>query len=114
MEKKFIYQIIRPITTNEGFSLIETLLSLLLIATLSILSISKMGHIDVSYAYLINDLLIGQSDALVNRERVDVDTPYSKYRISYNESGRVNRAQSIDIGDKKVVIHLGNGYITYE
>ena len=34
--------------------------------------------------------------------------------ISFNKDGKVNMGQTIKFNNGEVIIHVGNGYITYE
>jgi len=94
---------------DKGFTILETLICLLVISIFCLLSISYYHDIDYDYVYFINDYLQEQSKALTNREKVELD-----YGLAINDMGHPSRADSIMIGKHKVIVHLGNGYITNE
>lgn len=95
---------------NKGFSLLETLLTLIIVSGLFVISLNIFTDPDLSYVSFINEYLTKQKDALLYKEESYIDN----YNIHFNSSGKVNKAQTINIGNKRIVIHLGSGYLTYE
>ena len=94
---------------KKGYSMVEMLACLLIVSALLLISLNKINTLNLSHYDFINDYLIKQSKAILNKEKTDVSS-----NIYFNSMGHINRARTIDIGEHEVIIHLGNGYITYE
>ena len=92
---------------KKGFSMLEMLVCICIVSAITILSINSTNNLDVDHYYFINDYLLKQSEAMKNRENVDVGKG-----IYFNNMGHVNQARTIDIGKHSLIIHLGNGYAT--
>lgn len=95
--------------SKNGFSMLETLLSLIIVLSITIVSISKYKEMNLEQYYFMNDYLLLQSESLKDY----CDNDYQQ-GISFNQMGHVNRAKTIDINNHSIVIHLGNGYFVYE
>ena len=96
--------------TNKGFTLLETLLTVLIVTSLTLVTLSRVNNLDLEWIVFSNEYLSLQADSLINKKTNYLDN----YDVHFNENGRVNRAQTIEFRNKKLVIHLGNGYISYE
>lgn len=96
--------------TNKGFSLLEVLLTILIVTSLTLVTLSRVNNFNLSWLDFSNKYLYLQTDSLINKNENYVEG----YDIHFNENGRVNRAQTIDFHNKKIVIHLGTGYLSYE
>ena len=94
---------------KKGFSLLEILLTLVIVSSMLVLTLPLYSELDLKHLYFLNEYLSKQKDSLISHERNDLD-----YDVSFNENGRVNHANTIDINNHKVIVHLGNGYVTYE
>lgn len=94
---------------KKGFSLLEILLTLVIVSSMLVLTLPFYSELDLKHLYFLNEYLSKQKDSLISHERNDLD-----YDVSFNENGRVNQANTIDINNHKVIVHLGNGYVTYE
>lgn len=109
MAKNYLLWMGIVLMTKKGYSMVEMLVCLCIVSALLMVSIRKTGILSVEhYSYLNNYLLI-QSKAILNKEYI----PYEK-GVTFNSMGHVNQARTIDFKNHKVIIHLGNGYITYE
>ena len=95
--------------TKKGYTLIETLVILLIVTSLTLISLTNYNELSLEQFYLMNDYCYNQSLAIKNTERISLNN-----EISFNELGHVNRAKTININGHKIVIHLGNGYFVYE
>lgn len=96
-------------TTNKGFTMIEMLLSICIIASLSLLYLNINYHLDLKHYSFLNDYLYKQSLAILNKN----DEVYEN-GIRFNSMGHINQGKTIDFLKHKVIVHLGNGYATYE
>lgn len=98
-------------TMNEkGFSLLSMLLVLMVLTSLSLLTIKRAIFLEDKHLSMINDYFDMQIESLTKKQRNSMND----YNIHFNKSGRVNQARSIDINGHHIIIHLGNGYLTYE
>lgn len=95
---------------NKGFTLLEMLLTIFIVTSFFTLFISNINNPDLSWIYFSNEYVEKQADSLINRK----DNNINNYLIHFNPNGKVNKAQTINIGNKNIIIHLGTGYFTYE
>lgn len=99
---------------KNGFTLIQMVLSLMIVSTLFVLSISNFSMPSQEYHYFISDYLYNQAYALSNYERVNYKNDYSNVEINFNERGSVNQGQSFNIDNRLIVIRPSTGNIRYE
>lgn len=99
---------------KNGFTLLEMLLTLMIISSLFVLSINSISLSSQNYHYFISDYLYNQALALSSYERVDFNNNYSNKEIHFNEKGSVNQGQSFNIDNKLIVIRPAIGNIRYE
>lgn len=95
---------------NKGFTLLEMILTIFIVTSFFMLMITRITNPDLSWIYFSNEYIEKQADSLINRK----DNNMNNYLIHFNMNGKVNKAQTIPIGNKSIVIHLGTGYVTYE
>lgn len=95
---------------SKGFTLLEMLLTLMIVTSMFVITLNRISDVDTSWAYFSNEYLYQQVDSLVNKK----SNHLSNYPISFNKQGKVNQARTITFNGKNVVIHLGTGYLTYE
>ena len=110
MVKVFIFPMGNHIMTNKGFSLLSTLLSLMIISSLTLLSLARYKEIDVSHFLFLNELLDKQSLALTSKQQQFINDS----DLYFNSKGHVNKAETITFSNHDVIVHLGNGYATYK
>lgn len=92
---------------NKGFSMLEMLICICLISTLMLLSISNTNNLNLDHYGFLNEYLLAQSKAILNREDLSMGKG-----VTFNGMGHVNQARTIEFGNHEVIIHLGNGYAT--
>jgi len=102
------------LANNKGFTILELLITLLIIPSLFLITLPKSANINLDYLTFMNKYLALQTDSIVNSRSNYLSNDYGKYTVNFNESGKVNMAQTINFDHTDVIIHLGNGYITYE
>lgn len=95
--------------TNKGFSMLEMIICLFIISSISILCLTNFEIINLDYYYYLSDYLYNQSLAILDKQNRYID-----YNVRFNSMGHVNKAQTINIGKHYIIIHLGNGYLSYE
>ena len=110
MVKAFMFQEANLTMTNKGFTLVNVLLAMAMIAFCFLLTLKKYHGVDNDYIYFMNDYLGCQSSALCERRNMEL----GKNDVRFYKTGRVNQARTINFNGQKVVVHLGNGYLTYE
>ena len=93
--------------SKKGFSMLEMLASLVVISALMLVSLNNTKSLNLDHYYFLNEYLLSQSEAMLNKERVSL-----QHGISINSMGKVNQAKTIEFKNHKVIIHLGNGYAT--
>ena len=96
-------------SATKGFSLVEMLVSLLLISVMMMFTIRKSGNMDLEHYYYLNDYLYQQSLALSKKRNIS----YQK-GVSFNSMGHVNIGRTVHFKKHDVIVHLGNGYATLE
>lgn len=94
---------------SKGFTLLETLLCLMVLTIISLLALSVYRTGDYSHYEFVDDYLEQQIESLTLGKRNYLDNG-----ISFNEQGHVNRARTVSFWKRKVIVHLGNGFITIE
>ena len=96
-------------STNSGYSLIQMLISLCIISSLSLLFLNINHNLVLKHYSFISDYLYTQSSIILNKK----EEVYEK-GIRFNSMGHVNQGRTIDFNSHKVIVHLSNGYVTYE
>ena len=95
--------------TDKGFTMLEMLIGLIIISSFGIITLNRYTYSDNQIYEYINNYLLAQSEALTQRK----DVYYDK-GIYFNSMGHVNQARTLNFKNHKLIIHLGNGYVTYE
>ena len=115
MERLFIFPMdMRYMTKTKGFALVELLVVMMIIASLSVVSLSFYVQPDYEYLHMANKLVELSSDCLINKKNAELTGFYSHYPIRFNSNGNINMAQTVEFDGHNVVIHLGNGYFTID
>ncbi len=89
--------------------MLEILAGLCVIAALALISFGSVSKTDLSYYSYLNEYVLKQSEAMRDRKPVN----YEK-GVSFNSMGHVNQGRTIDFLRHKVIVHLGNGYVSLE
>lgn len=95
--------------TKKGFSLLEVIITMCIISTLTILAVANTSSLNLDHYHFLNDYLYKQSLAIKNRENVDVTGG-----VYFNNMGHVNQARTLEFTNHSIIIHLGSGYATIE
>ena len=109
MARDFIFRMVIASVNKKGFTLLEMLMSLLVMTSLSVLGLGLTNKANYDHYYFMSDFALKQAETLLKREKI-----YLEHNVSLNSMGRVDLARSIYIGNHKGIVHLGNGYLTYE
>lgn len=89
--------------------MIQVLAGLCIISALTLISMGSVSKSDLSYYSYLNEYVLKQSEAMRSRRPV----VYEK-GVSFNSMGHVNQGRTIDFLRHKVIVHLGNGYVSLE
>ena len=95
--------------TNKGFTMLEMLIGICIISSLSLLFLNINHNLDLSHYSFMNDYLLKQSEIMLNKK----EEVFEK-GVRFNSMGHINQARTIHFNIHKVILHLGNGYVTYE
>lgn len=99
---------------KKAFTLIDMLLTMIIISSLLVLSLQKEVVVNSDWINFSNDFLKTKTDSIINKKENELDSLYGYSYMSFNSNGHINQANTIEFNNKKVIIHLGNGYLTYE
>jgi len=102
---------------KKGYTLLELLVVMIVLSGLFLLTLNRDITLNLDQYYLASDILVKESQAILNHERQEIDDYYNQYlkgNLYINENGHINRAQTIDFDNHKIIVHIGNGYLTYE
>ena len=97
------------IMNNKGNTMVDMLLALLITMGCMCLTLNRNISIQSGHYDFLNKYLVAQSKALRNRENVMYEEG-----LYFNENGHVNRGGTFYFDNHKAIVHLGNGYVTYE
>ena len=85
--------------------MLEMLICLMMIASLSLLVLSFHGYQVPEHYYFLNDLMLSQSEALLQRREQTFQNG-----IRYNSMGHIDMARTLEFGKQKITLNLGSGY----
>ncbi len=97
---------------KKGFTLLEMLVVLSILALFSILIIPKSIELP-QYDFMYNYYKI-QSDALVERTDQTYHFDFYPYQIRFNHLGHVESAQSWQLNNHLFIVELGCGRLVYK
>ena len=90
---------------RKGFSLLEMLIGIMMIASLSLVYLNYRKQINLDHYYFLNNYLLVQSEAI--REKRDLSFEKG---IRFNSMGHIDLARTIEFPKKRITLNLGNGY----
>lgn len=93
-------------STEKGFSLLEMLICMMMISSLSLVSLRLNRIRNNDHFYFLNDCMLEQSKAMRDRRE-------HAFRdgIRFNSMGHINMARTIRFHEKKITLNLGSGYV---
>lgn len=95
--------------TKKGFSMLEILLTLCIVGSLLLVSLSYTNKLNLDHLSFMDSYERNKCDSLLFHRSNVINKG-----VSFNSDGNVNKAKTIEFNNHKIIIHLGNGYITYE
>jgi len=102
---------------KKGYTLLELLIVMIVLSGLFLIALNRDITLNLDQYYLASDILVKESEAILNHEKQEIDDYYKQYLrndLYVNENGHINKAQTIDFDNHKIIVHIGNGYLTYE
>lgn len=99
--------------TKKAFTIIEMLVVVLLVGLFASLTYANYPSNNYDHYHFLNKYLKLQSEALKTNQSRSFVEKRADYPIRFTGDGTVNQAQSIIFDNQTVIIHLGNGSITY-
>lgn len=99
---------------KKAYGLISVLIILLIMTTATVLVSINYKDINLDKYIFLNNYLYEQSNSILLKEEGNVNCEEADHDISFNKDGKVNMGQTIEFNNGEVIIHVGNGYITYE
>ena len=100
----------------KGYLMLEMLVVLMIISTALMIYLPRISMFDYTDYRYGNNLVLTKSEAMRNRKEMIInDAGLSlRFPLYFTANGNVNQAQTI-VGNKyNLIVHLGNGYLTYE
>lgn len=94
---------------EKGFSMLEMLVCMRILSAFSVVTLTNTNKLNLEHYEFLNDYCLKQSEAMKDNESKEVSKG-----VYFNGMGHVNQARTIDFFNHKVIIHLGNGYATYQ
>ena len=104
-------------TTRKAFTLFEMLLVTFIVGSLALLAYSSWPQNDYRHYYFMDDYLALQARAMADNAEYLLENVYdyvASSPIRFTKDGTVNRGQTLNFPFADVIIHLGNGSISYE
>ena len=95
---------------KDAYVISDILIYLFIIAMLSLFTLNYSNIDKKPHYYFINDYYLKQIDSYKNKRVNYLD----EYGLHFNESGNISQGKTIYFDNHKVIIHLSNGYLTYE
>ena len=101
---------------KKGYTLMSMMLCLFIISVMTLLTISKYTTVNKDDLFLFSDFVYYQGLSLTSSKQTDLSSDYLPFgnSIYFYSDGYVNKAKTIEIGNKKLIITLGNGYAHFE
>ena len=99
---------------KKAYGLSSVLIILLIMTAFTCLVCSNYHDINLDKYAFLNNYLYEQSLSILNKEERDVYSSMSNHNVYFNKDGKVNMGQTVSFNNGDVVIHVGNGYVTYE
>lgn len=109
-----ISMMVMQFMNKKAFTLIDMLLTLIIISSLLVLTLQKEVEVDTKWISFSNDFLRAKTNSIINKEENELDSIYDFGYFHFNSNGHINKADTIEFNNKKIIVHLGNGYLTYE
>lgn len=97
----------------KGFTLIQCILAIAIISSISLITIGNIRPIEIGHANLFYaSYIYTQSLALFDHSYQSLNFDGCEFDdVFFYPNGMVNKAQTVMCNGKEIIIHLGNGNI---
>lgn len=89
--------------------MLEMMICICILASISLLTLFNNKELNLEGYYFLNDYLSSQSKSFTEKQQYEIG-----HYVYFNHMGHVNQARTINFDNHKVIVHLGNGYATFE
>lgn len=89
--------------------MLEVLAVLSLMSAMTLLVLGKDVQFDGRHFDFMNGYLLTKSEAMLERRSEDLDD-----HLFFYSNGNISVGRTYEFGKHRVLVHLGNGYLTYE
>ena len=96
-------------TTKKAFTMTGLLVSLLVLSSLLVMSLPLFSVKNTDHYHFIGDYLSAEIESYTDKKAVEVGEG-----LHFNRDANINVGKTIYFGNHKVIIHLANGYLTYD
>lgn len=93
---------------KKAYTLLDVLIVLFIMASMMLVFTSHFYVIDDSHLHFLNQYFSLQCKSITQREDNYLNG------IHFNKEGHVDKARTLNFGKHTVIVHLGNGFISYE
>lgn len=95
--------------TKKGYNMLEMIICIFILASITLLALNYNSEISFKEYYYLNNYLFLQSKSFCEKKEYDAGN-----NVYFNHMGHVNQAKTIRYDIHNIIIHLGNGYATFE
>lgn len=101
----------------RAYLMLELLVVLVITSMMLMLYLPSVKEVNYDDYLFASNYLLTQSKSMVEKESHILENNFKfniNYPIIFNRDGNINQAQTINANYHNIIIHLGNGYLTYE
>lgn len=98
------------LSSNKGFSIVETLIVMMVLALFTALTIRPFQNELTQSKDFQNQIIHTRFDALLLHQTLIVESQvFTEYPIRFNASGNINMGQTVEFLRTKVILQIGTG-----
>ena len=94
------------VSSTKGFTISEMLIGLLFLSVMLSVSLRPRVDLNLEHYYFLNDYVLTQSEAIKEKQY----RPYEQ-GIYFNSMGHIDLARTVEFGNHRFTLNLGNGYV---
>ncbi len=96
-------------TTKQAFTMAGLLVSLLILSSLMVMSLPLFSVKNTDHYHFIGDYLNAEIKSYTEKKAVEIAEG-----LHFNRDANINVGKTLYFGRHRVIIHLANGYLTYD
>ena len=96
-------------TTRKGYTMTGLLLSLLILSSLMVMSLPLFSVKSTDHYHFIGDYLNAEIESYTEKRAVEIGEG-----LHFNRDANINVGKTLYFGDHHVIVHLANGYLSYD